>query len=330
MPKLRLSIGTSYSDRVAPVLDGRVQIIGCDILPVMPLRPGEIFHRALNFREFDITELSLSSYCMLAARGEFPYIAIPVFISRVFRHSCIYVRTDRIRQPEDLKGRSIGVPEYQQTAGVWARGILQDEFGVGVKDVKWRNGGIEEPGRKERTELHLPPEIDLASIPPGRTLSEMLEQGELDAIIAPRTPACAKRPGNKVARLFPDYARTEEDYFRRTGFFPIMHLIAIRRDLAETHPWLPVEVYKAFEAAKEMAVEALQDVGALAATLPWSVSELARTRAIMGKDFWPYGFADNKTELETFIRYLQEQGLADKRVAVEELFAPSTLELAKS
>jgi 4,5-dihydroxyphthalate decarboxylase len=331
MSKLHLSIGTGYYDRVAPILDGRVQITGCSVLPIMPLRPGEIFHRALNYREFDITELSLSSYCVLAARGESPYIAIPVFVSRVFRHSCIYVRTDRgIARPEDLKGRRIGVPEYQQTAGVWIRGILQDEHGVLITDVKWRSGGLEEPGRKERTALQLPPEIDLQAIPSDRTLSDMLEKGELDAIIAPRMPACARRPGTSVARLFPDYARAEEDYFRRTGFFPIMHLIAIRRDLAEAHPWLPVEVYKAFMTAKEVAIESLEDVGALAATLPWGASELDRTRAVMGENFWPYGFEENKSELDTFARYLQEQGLSARRLSVEELFAPSTLDLAKS
>jgi 4,5-dihydroxyphthalate decarboxylase len=331
MSKLRLSIGTGYYDRVAPILDGRVQITGCTVVSVMPLRPGEIFHRALNFREFDITELSLSSYCVLTARGESPYIAIPIFVSRVFRHSCIYIRTDRgITRPEDLKGRTIGVPEYQQTAGVWIRGILQDEHGVRITDVKWRNGGIEEPGRKERTTLQLPPEIDLQPIPSDRTLSDMLEHGEIDAIIAPRTPPCARRLGRPVARLFPDYARAEEAYFQRTGFFPIMHVIAIRRDLAETHPWRPVEVYKAFVTAKEVAIEGLEDVGALAATLPWGAYELDRTRAIMGKDYWPYGFDENRRELETFVRYLQEQGLAARRLAVEEMFAPSTLELAKS
>jgi 4,5-dihydroxyphthalate decarboxylase len=331
MSKLCLSIGTGYNDRIAPILDGRVPITGCTVLPVMPLRSGEIFHRALNYQEFDITELSLSSHCVLTARNSAPYVGIPIFISRVFRHSAIYIRTDRgITQPTDLKGRTIGLPEYQQTANVWTRGILQDEYGVRVSDIKWRTGGLEEPGRHERTALNLPPEIDVEAIPSDLTLSGMLENGDIDAIFAPREPPCAKRPRSAIGRLFPDYARAEEEYFRRTKIFPIMHLIGIRRDLAERHPWLPLEVYKACASAKQVAIDDLGHIGALATTLPWCVHELERTKAIMGEDFWPYGIEANRSQLETFTRYIHEQGLSTERLAVDELFAPSTLDLPKS
>ena len=331
MSKIRVSLALPHYDRVAAILDGRVQIEGCEIISLMPPRSGEIFHRALNFREFDITELSLSSHAVLTARDAAPYVAVPVFISRVFRHSGIYIRTDRgIDRPEDLRGRTIGVPEYQQTANVWMRGMLQDEYGVQTSGIKWRSGGIEEPGRTERTALELPPDIDLQSIPTDRTLSDMLGTGEIDAVFAPREPRCFKNRSSSVDRLFPDYVRAEEAYFRKTRIFPLMHVLGIRRDLAEEHRWLPVEVFKAFLKAKAIALSELGHIGCLAATLPWCVWELQRTREIMGEDFWPYGVEENRSQLEVFTRYLQDQGLSTRRLSVDELFAPSTLDLAKS
>jgi 4,5-dihydroxyphthalate decarboxylase len=330
MTRLRVSLGCPHYDRVAAILDGRVQIDGCEIISIKPQRSGEIFHRALKFEEFDIAELSLGSHAALTARGASPYIAVPVFLSRVFRHSGIYVRTDRgIDSPQDLKGRLIGAPEFQQTANVWIRGLLQDEYGVKTTDVKWRTGGLFEPGRTERTELNLPPDIDLRPIPPDRTLTDMFEKGELDAIFAPREPTSLKTGRAPVARLFPDYRGVEEAYFRKTRIFPIMHVLAIRRELAAQHPWLPVEVYRAFDEAKRIAVKELAHIGALSVTLPWSVSELQRTIEIMGPDYWPYGLDANRAQLEVFARYMQEQGLTAGRLKIEDLFAPSTLDIAR-
>jgi 4,5-dihydroxyphthalate decarboxylase len=329
MAKLRLTLAAGYYDRTIPIFDGRAPIEGCDVNWI-GLAPEETFHRAFGYHEFDVTEMSLCSHSLTTARGDAEYIGIPAFVSRVFRHSGIYVRTDRIRRAEDLKGATIGMPEYQQTANVWVRGILSDDFGIGRADAKWRTGGLDEPGRAERTPITLPEDVDLQQIPKDRTLSQMLESGEIDAIFSPREPSSVERKAPNVGRLYPDYLPVEEAYYRRTRIFPIMHLIGIRRELAEQNPWLPVSVYKAFLKAKAIALEELRLIGAAAATLPWCVAELTRTRALMGEDFWNYGLEGDRTTLATFLRYGQEQGLINRPIEPAELFAPSTLDLSKN
>jgi 4,5-dihydroxyphthalate decarboxylase len=327
--KLQISLACCDYDRTRAIFDGRVQIEGCE-LAATPLEPEEAFHRAFKFQEFDISELSLSSYTMLTSRGDSPYVAIPAFVSRLFRHSGIYIRTDRgIKRPEDLKGKTIGLPEYQITANVWIRGVLQDEYGVKVSDVKWRNGGVEEPGREERAPLKLPPEIDLKPIPHDKSLSQMLESGELDGMMGARAPSCLMRGAPNVARLFPDFRRTEEEYYGRTKIFPIMHVIGIRRSLVEKHPWLPVNVFKAFLKAKELCWYELGQIGHLFNSLPWGVSEFEKAKSLMGEDYWSYGLDANRHVLDTFTRYHYEQGLSARRVQPAELFAPSTLDLSK-
>ena len=329
MAKLELSLAVGLYDRTFAIFDGQAPVEGCEVNAV-PLLPEEAFHRAFKHREFDITEMSLSSHTVMTARGDAHYIGIPAFTSRVFRHSGIYIRTDRgIKRPEDLKGKIVGLPEYQQTANVWIRGILQDEHGVRATDIKWRSGGVEEPGRDERAPLKLPPEIDLQPIPSGRTLSDMLAKGEIDAMMTARAPSVFVRGTPNVDRLFPDYVPVEEAYFQRTKNFPIMHLIGIRRSLVERHPWLAVSVFKAFAKAKEMALEDLGLIGHLSTTLPWPVAELHRVRKLMGHDFWSYGVDANRRGLETVMRYSLEQGLIAKPLPVDVLFAPSTLELSK-
>ena len=328
MAKLELSLAVGIYDRTFSIFDGQTRIEGCEINAV-PLLPEEAFHRAFKHQEFDITEMSLSSHALTVARGESKYVGIPAFVSRVFRHSAIYIRTDRgIDRPEDLKGKTIGLPEYQQTATVWIRGILQDEHGVRPTDVKWRTGGIEEPGRGERSPMQLPPEIDLQPIPGNRTLCDMLASGELDAMFSARAPSVFVRGTPNVDRLFPDYVPVEEAYFRRTRIFPIMHLIGIRRSLVERHPWLAVSVLKAFVKAKTIAMEDLGLIGHLSATLPWPVAEYHRAKKVMGDDYWSYDIRANRHTLETFLRYSHEQGLIEP-IPVDALFAPSTLELSK-
>lgn len=329
MGKLFLSLATSPYDRTAGFFDGRVQIEGCEITAVA-LSPEETFHRAFRHAEFDVTEISLSSHTLTLARGTSSYVGIPAFTSRAFRHSGIYVRTDRgIQSPADLKGKTIGLPEYQQTANVWIRGLLKDEYGVSAEDVKWRVGGIEQPGRGERTWLKLPAEIDYKPIPAGATLSQMLRDGELDAVFSPKEPSCFSDGAPNVDRLFPDYQPVEEAYFRRTGIFPIMHLVGIRRTLVEKHPWLPASVMKAFAAAKALALEELGLIGHLAVTLPWPVAALHHARRLIGEDFWSYGVEPNRAQLERFLDYSVDQGLSARRPTVEELFAASTLEMSK-
>lgn len=329
MSKLQISLACCDYDRTRAIFDGRAAIDGCEVLAT-PLEPEETFHRAFHYQEFDVSELSMSSYSMLVARGENPYVAIPAFVSRVFRHSGIYMRTDRgIEAPRDLKGKTIGVPQYQITANVWIRGILQDEYGVRPSEVRWRSGGIEEPGLVERTRLALPAEIDLQPIPRDRTLSQMLEAGELDGVIGARAPSCFLRGAPKVARLFPDFRRVEEDYYRRTRIFPVMHLVGIRRTLLEKHPWLAVNVFKAFIAAKELCWRELGQIGHLYVSLPWGVAEFQRARDLMGEDYWSYGVEPNRHLLEAFTRYHFEQGLSARRLKPEDLFAASTLELSR-
>lgn len=329
MAKLQLSVGCCDYDRTRAIFDGRVDIGGCDVLATA-VEPEEAFHRAFKFQEFDVSELSLSSHMMTTARGDNQYVGIPAFVSRLFRHSGIYIRTDRgIERPQDLKGKLVGLPEYQITANVWIRGILQDEYGVKPSDIHWRRGGVEDPGREERAPIALPPDIDLQPVPHDRSLSQMLEAGELDAVIGARAPSCFERGAPHVGRLFPDYRRAEEAYFRRTGIFPIMHIIGIRKSLAEKHPWLPVNVYKAFLQAKALCMAELAQIGHLYASLPWSVAEYTATRQLMGEDYWSYGLEKNRAILEALTRYSFEQGLSVRKLAPEELFVPAVLDLSK-
>jgi len=327
--KLRLTLAVCDYDRTKGIFSGRTPIEGCDIVP-LAMNAEECFHRAFKFQEFDITELSLSSHMAMVSRGENAYVGVPAFVSRVFRHSGIYIRTDRgIAKPEDLRGRTVGLPEYQITANVWIRGMLQDDYGVKPEEIHWRRGGIEQPGRDERSPIKLPANIDLQQIAADKTLSGMLEQGEIDAMITARAPSCFDRGVPNVGRLFPDFKAVEQEYFRRTGLFPIMHLIGIRKSLVEQFPWLPVSVYNAFLAAKNIAVKELNELAQLMVNLPWVVDHYNEARRVMGEDFWPYGFGENVKALETFARYHHEQGLSARRVAPAELFAPSTFDLSK-
>lgn len=326
---LELSLACCDYDRTRAIFDGRVRIEGC-ALTATALEPEEAFHRAFKYQEFDVSELSLSSYTVQVARGENRYVAIPAFVSRVFRHSGIYIRADRgVARPQDLKGRTLGVPEYQMTANVWIRGMLQDEYGVRPADIRWRNGGLEQPGREERTKLSLPPEVELRPIPAGSTLSAMLEAGELDGVLAARPPSCFLRGAPHVARLFPDFRKAEQDYFRRTRIFPAMHVIGIRKSLLEKHPWLAVNVMKAFIQAKALCWQELGQIGHLYNSLPWGVADFADAQALMGEDYWSYGLEPNRHVLEAFTRYHHEQGLSQRKVSPEEMFARAACDLSR-
>lgn len=312
-------------DRNRALYDGRVQIDGCD--PVyMLLSPEEMFFRAMRSRDFDITELSFSSYLVKHSRGECPYIAVPVFLSRAFRHTSIYVRKDRIKIPQDLRGKRIGIPEYQLTAIVWARAILQDDHGIAPQDVTWVRGGIDTPGRPEKIKLDLPPGVKIESAPEGTTISELLDRGEIDGFIAPRAPSGAALNNPQVGWLFDDPTATAKDYYRRTGIFPIMHVVGIRKELAQQHRWLPAAVMKAFGESKTRALELLSDTSATKVTLPFVEEQLKAARETLGADFWSYGVAPNRRTLEAFTRHHFAQGLSARHMAIDELFDPSTYE----
>ncbi|MFL6929034.1 MAG: ABC transporter substrate-binding protein, partial [Xanthobacteraceae bacterium] len=277
-----ITIACGNYDRTRAILDGRVKVEGC-ATTYLPLYPEEIFHRAFRFQEFDVSELSFSSYLRTVAAGMSDYIGIPAFVSRIFRHSGIYIRTDAgIREPADLKGKRVGLPEYQITAVVWMRGMMQHEYGVLPTDIHWRNGGQEQPGRQERTPLKPIPGLDLEPLGPDETLVGLLRAGELDALFTARAPSSYLAGEPHIARLFPDTRAAEKAYFKKTGLFPIMHLVGIRKSLVAQYPWLPVSVYKAFCEAKALAMTDLTDVNALMVTLPWLEAETKETMATMG------------------------------------------------
>jgi len=326
--KLELSVAIGDYDRTRPLFDGSVAIDG--VAPIfMALGPEETFFRAFRHAEFDIAELSLSSFALKTARDDCPYVGVPVFLSRAFRHNAIYVRTDRIRAPADLKGKRVGLPEYQLTACVWVRALLAEDHGVQPEDVIWVRGGVTEPGRPEKIPFELPKNLRLEAAPEGRTLSELIEAGEIDAIIGPRPPTGYQRGAKNIGWLFPDPVAAASDYFRRHGIFPIMHLVGVRRALAEAHPWIPAAALKAFERAKSIALAKMADTSASKVTLPFAEEQLKAAEKLMGRDFWPYGVAANRKVLEAFLRAHHAQGLSSRSVAVEELFHPATLETAK-
>jgi 4,5-dihydroxyphthalate decarboxylase len=326
---IRLSLACGDYDRTRAVLDGRVGIEGCDVTAIA-LDPEEVFHRAFKGAEFDVTELSMSSHMMATSRGAADYVGVPAFVSRVFRHSAIYVRTDRgIKSPADLRGKRVGAPEYQMTAVMWVRGILADEYGVQPEDIHWRTGGQEQPGRTERSPLSLPPAIDLQRIPADRTLVALFEEGELDALITARVPSSYAHRKPHIDRLFPDFRTVEADYYGKTGLFPIMHLIGVRKSLTERHPWLAASLYKAFVQSKAIAQKELRALAALSIMLPWVEAETLETVALMGQDFWRYGLEESRHDIEALARYSHEQGLAERILKPEELFAKSTAEVSK-
>ncbi len=329
MSKLRMTLGCWNYDRTRALMDGRVQPDGID-LNYLSMPVEETFFRTLRYREFEAAELSLSSYCVSAARPERPFIAIPVFPSRFFRHSSIYINANSgIREPKDLIGRRVGVPEYQMTAPVWIRGILSEHYGVPVDSVTYFTGGEEEPGRDEKIKLELPPNIKVQPIGPEQTLTRMLADGDIDALYTARMPSSFRAAGGKVRRLFEDFVEVEKQYFRDTGIFPIMHTVVIRRDVYEANRWVAQSLYKAFCQAQQENYQDLDETAALKASLPWLTAHVEEARALMGNDYWSYGFAKNRRTLETFLRYHHEQGLSKRLLTPEELFAPETLESFK-
>ena len=327
MTKMQLSLAIGDYDRVRPILDGDVPIDG--IQPVaMRLSPEEIFFRAFRHAEFDICELSLSSFSVKTARGDCPYVGVPVFPSRAFRHAGIFVRTDRgIESPSDLKGRRVGLGEYQLTANVWVRALLEQDFGVRPEDVEWVRGGVETPGRIEKIALDLPPGVRITQAPEGDTLAAMLARGEIDALIGPRVPSCFG-PDSKVGWAFDSPRKAALDYYRRTRIFPIMHILGVRRDLVEAHDWIPAALLKAFIRAKAINAERLADTSATKVTLPFVEEHLVEAQRVMGEDYWSYGFAANEHVLEAFLEAHHRQGLSERRLAAADLFHPTTLETA--
>lgn len=323
MSRLPITIATWDYDRVRPLVDGRVRVEGCDVnFLTMPVE--ECFERAYFHGEFEVAEIGFSPYLIALSRGVPPYVAVPAFLSRMFRHSAVYIRTDRgIAGPADLKGKRVGVPEYQMSAVMWYRGFLHDEYGVAAKDMNWIQGGLENPGRREKFPLNLPPSFPLSFAPEGQSLSQMLADGALDVVMAARRPSCFVAGHPKVARLYPDYRSAERDYFRKTGIFPINHGMVIRREIAEKHPWIILNLYKAFARANELAdrerVEHAEYYRA-AGLLTREAGDALRAPLVR------HGIVANRKVLETAARYSHEQGLTPRLLALEEVFAASSME----
>jgi 4,5-dihydroxyphthalate decarboxylase len=313
MSKLELTLACGRYDRTQALIDGRVQPEGVD-LTFIPLRPGETFWRMLNHGEFDASEMSLSSYTILRSEGDTRFIALPVFPSRVFRHSAVYVRADsKIERPEELKGKRVGVGDYQMTAAVWVRGFLAHEYGVVPEDVSWVVG---KPIRSIK-----PPEgIRLDVLPADTTLEEMLERGEIDALVSVMIP---KALGKTIRRLFREPWKVERDYYKKTGIFPIMHTLVLKTDLYERKPWLAVSFYRAFCRARDLAYAHMYDTDALTVSLPWVIEEVEETRAVFGREIWDYSIEGSRPTLDALVAYLDEQKLSRRRMSVEELFVPN-------
>ncbi|HEX6523815.1 MAG TPA: hypothetical protein VF070_28015 [Streptosporangiaceae bacterium] len=322
MPKrVPITLACGDYDRTAALTSGEIEVEGVE-LTWLTLPVEETFFRMLRYREFDAAEMSLSSYVMTLERDA-PFIAIPVFPSRAFRHNAIYVsQASGITSPADLPGRVAGLAEWQLTANVWIKGILNERHGVPPTALSYRTGGLHQPGRVAKLAHDPPPGVHIEAIPPGKTLAAMLAEGEIDVLYTPRTP----RVQGDVRRLFTDPRAEEESYFAATGIFPIMHVVVLRRDLYEQRPWLARSLYKAFDRARVAAVDRVAETAANRYLLPWAYADVERTRRVMGTDFWTYGLAGNENTLRTFLRYAREQGLISGQPDPAALFAPETLE----
>jgi len=327
MPDLTLTLACWDYDRTRPILNGSIKPPGIEVVGVVS-PPNETFYRMLSFQEFDVSEMSLSNYAALRARGDCPFVGVPVFPSRIFRHSSIYIHANAgIQRPEDLAGKRVGLPQYPMTAAVYARGLLQHDYGVSADSMHWCYGALEEGTTRRSIPAAPPAGIELEPIGPDQTLSRMLEDGDLDAVITAAIPSPFLRGSAKVTRLFPNFREVEQDYFRRTGIFPIMHTLVMRADLYDRHPWIATNLFQAFSAARDHALREAYETDALKLTLPWIIDAVEDARSVMGKNYWPYGVQSSRPTLEALTEYLVEQRLAPRRVSVEELFAPNTLDL---
>jgi 4,5-dihydroxyphthalate decarboxylase len=332
MPDVPITVASGDYDRIRALRDGPVKIEGCAV-DYHVVEPNQLFVRNLKAQEFDVSEMSFSTYVTLREQGRAHYTAIPVFLSRAFRHSAIFVRSDGgIATPADLTGRRVGTPEYFTTMLVWMRGLLADEYGVAPSDLRWLIGGLEQPS-SDSSAAQAPPfasegSVDIQPIPSGKTLSGMLADGEIDAVFSARPPSCfcplpkADAAKSQVVRLFPDYRAAEQAYYRSARVYPLMHAVGIRNSLVERHPWMAERVYAAFAKAKAIAVANFEKLSAFAITLPWIEAEYRATQAVLGEDIWPYGIAANAGAIETLCRYLHEQGFTRRRIGIGELFAP--------
>jgi 4,5-dihydroxyphthalate decarboxylase len=319
--RIPLTLAISHYDHVTELVTGRVPVEGVD-LTCLNLQIEEIFFRQFNYRDFDVSEVSMGKYCSLVSQGDSPLVAIPVFPSRVARHSSIYIRRDGpVKAPADLAGKRIGIPEWAQTASVYSRGLLAHQYGIDLTSIEWIQAGVDQPGRLEKVKLNLPNGMRYTSRP-DKSLSGMLVSGEIDAALSAHPPACFEHGHPNVARLFPDYLDVEMKYVKETGIYPIMHAVAFRREIVERNPWVAANLFKAFDEARRRSVERALNNTSSALPLPWGYEFVRRMQDIVGPDLMPYGVEANRTTLDAFLQYAHEQGVLHRRLTPEELFPP--------
>jgi 4,5-dihydroxyphthalate decarboxylase len=321
LSKLPLTLAISHYDHVTELVTGRVPVEGVE-LTALNLQIEEIFFRQFNYRDFDVSEVSMGKYCSLVSQGDSPLVAIPVFPSRVPRHSSIYIRRDGpVKKPADLAGKRIGIPEWAQTASVYSRGFIQHQYGIDLKSIHWIQAGVDQPGRLEKVKLKLPDGIRYESRP-DKSLGGMLISGEIDAALSAHPPLCFDQGHPNVGRLFEDYLDIEMKYVKETGIYPIMHAVAFRREIVEKNPWVAANLFKAFDEARRISVERALACTSSALPLPWGYEFVKRMQAVVGNDLMPYGVEANRTTLDAFLQYAFEQGVCHRRLQPEELFPP--------
>jgi len=320
MSKVPLTFACGLYDRMLALYTGDVQVEGVDLNFLVQDDPRQIFDRMAARQEFDVCEFSSSEYISRFSAGQCPFVALPVFASRVFRHGFIYINKKHIKSPKDLEGKRIGVPRYTMTAALFQRGLLKDEYGVDFSKVEWIEGDINTPKQHgSPTILPTVRPVSIAANTSGKSLSKLLADGEIQGLIGVGEPdSFGVHPD--VVRVYPDYREAEKDYYKRTGIFPIMHLVVIRKDTYEKHPFVATSLYKAFVQAKALAQEKMSYGGTLRYTLPWMLAELDEIKQVFGGDPWPYGVDPNRPTLEALVRYMVDQGLIDKPVKVDDLF----------
>ena len=321
MTRVPLTLAISEYDHVTDLITGRVPVEGVD-LTCLTLQIEEIFFRAFLYKDFDVSEVSMAKYCSMVSQGDTAFAAIPVFPSRVPRHSSIYIRGDGpVRKPSDLAGRRVGLPEWAQTASVYSRGLLVHQYGIPLTAIDWVQAGVDQPGRTEKVKLNVPAGVKLTSRP-DKSLNDMLLSGEIDAMLSAHAPSSFDQGHPNIGRLFEDYLEVEMNYVMETGIFPIMHTIAFRREVVEANPWIAMNVFKAFEQAKNNSVKRVRTLTSTTVPIPWGYEHARRAEKLFGGDLWPYGIEANRKTLDAFLQYAFEQGVCHRRLQPEDLFLP--------
>jgi 4,5-dihydroxyphthalate decarboxylase len=328
MGRVRLTIATADYDHFRDFRLGTVQAEGIEHT-WLTLGHHEIFARFTFNREWDVSELSFAKFMAQVTREDSDVIGLPVVCSRLFRFSSFYVnRRSRIRTAKDLKGKTVGSPEWAHTAAVYMRGWLNDEHGVGLKDVHWVQAGANEPGRVEKVELSLPDGVELTRIA-DKSLSDMLANGEIDCALIARPPDCFRQGHPDVERLFPNYWDMEEQYYATHKVWPIMHIIAVQKRVLDAHPWAARNLFNAFAESKRRSLERLLDPAVSRYPLPWLPTYARKMRDLFDGDPFPFGIEENRPTLTQFMRYTYEQGIAHRHVQPEEIFPKGVMTSVK-